>query len=36
VRLWPDERGAFWITVLGMPVACVAAAWAAWSLAGLA
>ncbi len=36
VRLWPDERGAFWITVLGMPIACVAAAWAAWALAGLA
>lgn len=35
VRLWPQERGAFWVTVLGMPLACVGACAAAWSLATL-
>lgn len=33
VRLWSQERPAFWVTVLGMPVACVGVCAAAWSLA---
>ena len=32
VRLWSTARGAFWATVLGMPLACAAAFLAGWAL----
>lgn len=31
-RLWGENRRRFWITVLGMSAACIAAFGAAWSL----
>ncbi len=31
-RLWSADRRAFWITVLGMPIACTLAFLACWSL----
>ena len=33
-RLWSTARGAFWVTVIAMPLACTAAFLLAWSLAG--
>jgi fluoride exporter len=35
-RLWPQARGAFWLAVVIVPVACVAAFVAAWQLARIA
>lgn len=35
-RLWPQERGAFWLAVIVVPVACVAAFVAAWQSALIA
>lgn len=34
VRLWSTARGAFWATVIGMPLACTAAFMLTWSLVG--
>lgn len=33
-RLWATARAVFWAAVFAMPVACVAAFWVAWQLAG--
>jgi CrcB protein len=34
LRLWSSARGAFWATVIGMPLACTAVFLLVWSVAG--